>query len=182
MGRPGRPVTDPADERNRRYESIERRLDAVERAVIDGESTADGDEIAGRADAAGSNDFHDRLATLESRVEVLDDRVAELEAATQALRGYVGGVRAVNRDVERRADAALAAVEALREGESGPGTGDRAPIDPDADPAAADPDGIDSESPFERGYPPDVGDDGPDGASDSDSDRGALAERLRDVL
>ena len=34
-------------------------------------------------------------------------------SATQALRGYVGSIRAVNEDVEQRADAALATVERL---------------------------------------------------------------------
>jgi hypothetical protein len=39
--------------------------------------------------------------------------VSELEAATQALRGYVGNVRAVNRDIEQRADTALAKAESV---------------------------------------------------------------------
>jgi hypothetical protein len=43
----------------------------------------------------------------------VEKRVAELEAATQALRGYVGNVRSVNERVEERADAALARAEEL---------------------------------------------------------------------
>jgi hypothetical protein len=47
------------------------------------------------------------------RVAELERRVTELEATTQALRGYVGGVRDLDREVERRANAALAAVDRL---------------------------------------------------------------------
>lgn len=71
-------------------ESLERRLDAVERALAD-------DEPLERAD----------------RLDDLEARVAELEAAVQALRGYVGAVRAVNEDVERRADRAYRKARAV---------------------------------------------------------------------
>ena len=54
-----------------------------------------------------------RVEALEARLADAESRLDDLAAATQALRGYVGGVRAVNREVERRADAALAAVERL---------------------------------------------------------------------
>jgi hypothetical protein len=43
----------------------------------------------------------------------IESRVAELEAAVEALRGYLGSVQAVNDDVERRADLALARTERL---------------------------------------------------------------------
>lgn len=88
-------------------EAIESRLAAVERALTDGETDVDG--LSDAAELAA------RVDELESTVDRLDDRVAELEAATRALRGYVGGVRAVNESVERRADAALAAVESLED-------------------------------------------------------------------
>lgn len=81
------------------------RLDAVERALTDG--AGDLDDLRAAADTAAE------LETLRDRVTELEDRTAELDAATQALRGYVGNVRSVNRDVERRADAALAKVESL---------------------------------------------------------------------
>ena len=87
--------------------ALESRLAAVERALTDGETDVDG-----LPDAAA---LAARVDELESTVERLDDRVAELEAATRALRGYVGGVRAVNESVERRTDAALAAVESLED-------------------------------------------------------------------
>lgn len=73
-------------------ESLERRLDAVERALSEDEPV----------------DRTDELATLESRI-------AELEAAVEALRGYVGSVRSVNEDVERRADRALRKAQALEQ-------------------------------------------------------------------
>lgn len=78
------------DDLNR--ESIQRRLDAVERAV------SDGDPI----------DHHDRL-------DELDARVAELEAAVQSIRGYVGTVRATNEEIEHRADIALRKAAALEQ-------------------------------------------------------------------
>ena len=84
------------------------RLRAVERAVAGSEARPD--EIAAGAEATAERE------RLESRIADLEERVAELEAATQAVRGYAGAVRAVNREVERRADLALArATEAGRE-------------------------------------------------------------------
>ena len=71
-------------------DSLSRRLDAVERALPE-------EEPLERAD----------------RLDDLETRVAELEAAVQAIRGYVGEVRAINEDVERRADRALRKAEAV---------------------------------------------------------------------
>lgn len=74
-------------------EDLEGRLTAVERALTDGETNLDGlDDAAGLG--AQVDDIEDRLASVESRLDTLD-------GATQALRGYVGAVRAVNDDVER---------------------------------------------------------------------------------
>lgn len=53
----------------------------------------------------------------DERLDALERRVRELEAATRALRGYVGDRRAVAASVERRADAALAAVDRLEDDE-----------------------------------------------------------------
>lgn len=69
---------------------MERRLEAVERALAE-------EEPVSRTD----------------RLDDLETRVAELEAAVQALRGYVGSVRAINEDVERRADRALRKAESV---------------------------------------------------------------------
>lgn len=79
---------------------FEERLRAVERAVTGTEHSV-ADVPDGAAAAAEREELVARLDDVEARVE-------ELEAATQALRGYVGSVRAVNREIERRADLALA--------------------------------------------------------------------------
>lgn len=86
---------------------LERRLSAVERSLTGDEQTLDalveGGELQGRVEG------------LEAELAAAEERIAELEAATQALRGYVGNVRSVNEDVAQRADAALAAVDRLEE-------------------------------------------------------------------
>jgi len=90
-GGPGR--RDDADRFDDRLRAVERALTGSEAAVADL-----GDEAAAAAEREA----------LGSRVDDLESRVEELEAATQAIRGYVGSIRAVNREVERRADLALA--------------------------------------------------------------------------
>jgi len=87
-------------------DTLEQRVDALERALTDGR-TAD---VEGLPEAAESAE---RLDELAATVETIDDRVAELEASVQALRGFVGGVDAVDEAVERRANAAIARVERL---------------------------------------------------------------------
>lgn len=86
-------------------DDLRERVEAVERALTDGE----GDLTALAEGAAAA----ERVAALEDDVEELREEVADLSAATQAIRGYVGNVRSVNESVEERADAALAAVESL---------------------------------------------------------------------
>jgi len=88
-------------------DDIAERLAAVERAVT--EADADLPSLADDAEFAG------RVDELEREVEELRDRVESLDAALQAVRGYVGSVRSVNEDVEARANAAVAGVEALEE-------------------------------------------------------------------
>ena len=97
-------------------ETLDRRLRAVERTLTDGEDVES---------APDSGALADRVETLEAELVDARDRITELEAATQALRGYVGNVRSVNEDVERRADAALAAVERVEARTNGtqPGEG-----------------------------------------------------------
>lgn len=148
-------------------DDLSERLDAVERSLTDSETT-----VASLSDAA---DVEDRLDALEARAADLDDRVTELEAATQALRGYVGGVRAVNRDVERRADAALAGVESLAE------TLDESPDDAAFEAVCAASEG-DVAHVSEDGDGSDVADDGDGDAHDCDSDDSDLVTRLSDVL
>ena len=85
-------------------DELDERLTAVERAFTDGDGG--GTAASGNADGAALADLRERLDDLESQV-------TDLDAATQALRGYVGNARSVDRDIERRADAALAKVESL---------------------------------------------------------------------
>lgn len=119
------------------------RLAAVDDAIADGSSKRTGDERATtgetRRSASGegcgldecerdgplgdsgadSRTSEPNAAASESGVDAdvvaLADRVAELEAAVQALRGYAGSVRAVNDRVEERADAAVATAEDCRD-------------------------------------------------------------------
>ena len=84
--------------------SLEERLAAVERALTDG------DPVADLSDAA---DRQARLDDLAGDLEALGERVDALEATVQSLHGYVGEIEHVNERVERRADAARAAVERL---------------------------------------------------------------------
>jgi uncharacterized coiled-coil protein SlyX len=86
-------------------DELEARIEALERAVTEGDHDL--------SELAAEGETRERLATVEAELEDLTERVAELEAATQALRGYVGNVRAVNRDIEQRADIALAKAESL---------------------------------------------------------------------
>ena len=84
-------------------ERLERRLRTVERTLTGDDH--DLEAVVG----------HELVETLEERLADAEERVDELEAANQALRGYVGNVRSVNEDVEQRAEAALAAVDRLEE-------------------------------------------------------------------
>lgn len=95
-------------------EDLEARLRAVERALVEGEPPAS---------LATAGELATRLERVEARLDDLDERVLALEAATRALAGQVGSVTHVNRAVERRAEAALAAVEGL---EARGSDGDRA--------------------------------------------------------
>jgi len=86
---------------------LDRRLRAVERAL-----TGDDRDID---TLAQSGDFARRLDEVEDRLHDIESRLDELDAATQAVRGYVGNIRSVNEDVAQRADAALAAVDRLED-------------------------------------------------------------------
>ncbi|WP_254273715.1 DUF7310 family coiled-coil domain-containing protein [Haloarcula marina] len=86
-------------------ETLAERVQTVERAVTDGDH-----EFPEATDLA---ELEGRVAALERRLTGIDERTTELEAATQALRGYVGNVESVNERVEERADAALAATDRL---------------------------------------------------------------------
>lgn len=85
-------------------DALEERIEALERTVTDGEFDHE---------LSDHNKIENRLSAVESQLEAIDTQIDDLEAATQALRGYVGNIRAVNDDVEQRANAALAKAEAL---------------------------------------------------------------------
>ncbi len=156
------------------------RVEAVERTLTDGET--DLDRIADRATLDA------RVEDLESNLAALTDRLDELEAAVEAVRGFAGGVRAVNRDVERRADLALATVAALddvdgdavheasslpREG-TWSGGSDSPPGDDDSSPASDESSRARDDERRAR-----------DRSADRESSTGAqrtVAERLREVL
>lgn len=97
-------------------ETLERRLAAVERAVTEG----DGGQEPSPAEGADGQ-VADRLDALEARVD-------ELDAALQAVRGFLGGVDAVNERVESRADTAVAAVERLEQQLDEPDGGAESPL------------------------------------------------------
>ncbi|NHN47443.1 hypothetical protein G9464_07520 [Halostella sp. JP-L12] len=168
-------------------DDVEARLDAVERALTGSDADlpalAEGTELVDRVDAA------------EDRLDAVEERIEELDAATQAVRGYVGNVRSVNEDVERRADAAVAGVEALearvdeleadgetdRRGSREPPTNERHPTDhPDA------PNGNRAGPPLESPHRESEQWEGDHGDAESgerprDGDRGLVA-RLREAL
>ncbi|MFB6087468.1 MAG: hypothetical protein ABEJ85_03015 [Haloarculaceae archaeon] len=109
---------------------LEARLAAVERALTDGDT-----DLA----TAESVDLAADVERLEERLDAIEGRLDDLDAAVQAVRGYAGNVRAVNREVERRASAALAKVETLEtavQGEDQNRVEDRSrPVDPLGGPA-----------------------------------------------
>jgi len=155
-------------------DGLEARVAALERALTDGrEGSVD--------DLPSGGDVERSVDDLQQRVEELQRRIEELDAALQAVRGCVGEVCHVNREVERRADAALAAVERIEEQE--PGAGGTAGLAPGsavadeestwngasdtawADPEAADGDGVGA-------WPPDEDEEDPDD----------VLSRVRDAL
>ena len=101
-----RSADDPAGVAGTERARLDERLAAVERALT--ETDRPPADIPEKAVAADEREaLGDQLAALEARV-------TELEAAVQAVRGYAGAIRAVNREVERRADLALARATAAR--------------------------------------------------------------------
>jgi chromosome segregation ATPase len=126
-------------------QTVERRLAAVERAVDLG-SQSESDHLT-KTDASQES--------LKEQVTELERRVEELEAAVQAVRGFLGGIDAVNEEVESRANTAVATVERLErrldreaaEGEHDAGrstsaprsTGDDSGEDEQAEPTADEP-------------------------------------------
>lgn len=82
-------------------ETLSERVSTLERTVTDGAMPSLQDDA----------ELRRTTADLAGRVDELEAELDELDAAVQTLRGYVGNIRAVNDDVERLADAALAKAE-----------------------------------------------------------------------
>lgn len=177
-------------------DDLANRLDALERTLA-GDDPDDGTD---RSDRDGTTPRHGTVARLERRMDDIETTVEELEAAVEAVRGYAGNVRAVNRDVERRASAALAKAEALEAsvghataGASGPSRESAdARVGADRD-LSREPTVIaDSDhDPTEVHSPPDTAgadhSDDPDGRDAADgpgdrSDTDQFVERVRDAL
>lgn len=93
-------------------ETLEARLSAVERAVTDEKATPHRPDVT------------DRLDEIETRIR-------DLEAATQALRGYVGDVKSRDDRGERRADAPLADLNQVRPREREHSVSTRPPTRPE---------------------------------------------------
>lgn len=135
--------------------SLDERLRAVERTLTDTDR-----DLTAIADAAERTDRIDRL---EDRSDRLQNRLEELESAVESVRGYVGQIKAVNREVERRANAALAATQGVADDSDlsanghDPDSGfecvsrtDDQPEENGSDAGTADPSGSD-DSAFSRG-------------------------------
>jgi uncharacterized coiled-coil protein SlyX len=111
---------------------LEARVAALERALTDGREGNVADIPEGAA-------VEQRLDGLERRLADLEERLDELDAGLQAVQGYIGEVEHVNREVERQAEAALAAVERLeddrggRPATAGPDSGPEPSADPDGE-------------------------------------------------
>jgi hypothetical protein len=151
-------------------DELEARIEALERAVTEGDHDL--------SELATEGETRERLAAVEAELGDLADRVAELEAATQALRGYAGNVRAVNRDVEQRADAALAKAESLESAiaDGAETTGDRhGRDDGDRERATSNPPG--SAGPGPTGHSPEP----PAGVNGETRSDGQTRETRRDT-
>ena len=141
-------------------DSLEARVAAVERALTDGDPAPD------LSDAA---EVQRQLDELSSDLDALTERVDAMEATVQSLHGYVGEIEHVNERVERRADAARAAVERLDDQERGLAR-EREPPLTERTPAAGD------------DAPPTAPDRAVDAPAESEQDAASLLDRLRSSL
>lgn len=135
---------------------LDARLDAVERALTDGDT-----DLTDLREASG---VAEDLQALEARLDTVESRLDELEAGLEAVRGYAGNVRAVNREVERRASAALAKAETVETAVDGASAGRDRPAERSRD---RSPDRTDRVEPADRTDR----DDPPNGAHAKRTDR-----------
>ena len=122
-------------------EAIDERLRTIERALGDGE-----EDFTALSDAAA---LTTRLTALERRVSDLAEQVDDVDASTQALRGYVGNVRSALANVtelQRRFDG-----DDDRQSPTacGPQTDEETSRQPD--PPGSDPGEVDAEQPSKSG-------------------------------
>ncbi|WP_198530010.1 DUF7310 family coiled-coil domain-containing protein [Halorubrum aethiopicum] len=157
---------------------LEERLDAVERTL-----TGTDRSVAGVVDGAAADAEREAIA---ERLDAIETRIEELEAATQAVRGYAGAIRAVNREVERRADLALARATAARGGASpvadastdGGSVGDGGERSGGGSPESGE---IPDDDALDAAVPGDTGTTR-DGASGGTDEKSNPLERLREAL
>jgi TolA-binding protein len=119
---------------------LEARVAALERALTDGREGNVADIPEGAA-------VEQRLDGVERRLADLEKRLEELDAGLQAVQGYIGEVEHVNREIERQAEAALAAVERLendRGGSPAARSGGKPNTEPGAEPGTEHRQGPDS--------------------------------------
>lgn len=149
-------------------DGLEARVAALERALTDGrEGSVD--------DLPSGADLEQGVESLQRRVEELERRIEEQDAALQAVRGYVGELRHVNSEVERRADAALAAVERIESETGAGGERDTAPEPADiADRADARGDAGGADRNDVGAWPP--------AEDEEEPDPGDVLSRVRDAL
>lgn len=156
-------------------EDLAERLRAVERAVTDGDAA-----VRDLSDAAA---VQDRLDELAGELDALVERVDALDATVQSLHGYVGELEAVNERVQRRADAARAAVERLEDDRQQPPSA-TAPDSGRADRTPGDAGDENGDREAGRGQPaPFEASESVDAALDSGtSDDDSLLDRVRESL
>ncbi|WP_225317598.1 MULTISPECIES: hypothetical protein [Haloferax] len=153
-----------------RTDELVARLEAVERTL-----TGTDTDVSALEDLAA---IETRISDLESTVESISDRLDDVDAATQAIRGYVGGVRTVNEDVERRANAALAKAESLEAA-----LVDESVSELEGDEPVSDLGGTESVSELSTSRPQSHTEfDHPARREQTDEQSSGLAARLRDVL
>ncbi|MFB6135116.1 MAG: hypothetical protein ABEJ55_09020 [Halanaeroarchaeum sp.] len=138
-----------------RESTLAERLRAVERAVTEADVPVD--------DLQDEAEMTRRIEDLEERIGDQARRLDDLDAAVDAVRGYVGHINHVNRDVERTANAAVAAVDRLQAASGSPP--ELATVE---DPNAADDVGADSAPTAADPLPEELG------SSPASSDRRAV--------
>lgn len=103
-----------------RERSLNQRVRALERSLTTAPDGPRTESVDGNAEALGEGSGSDSDSEIEARLSALEAEVAELSAGLQALRGYVGNIDHVNESIERRANAAMAAVERLESATTAP--------------------------------------------------------------